>query len=133
METSSTRRSLVSRGVAAAAAGAGASLGTHLFNAMSQIGNREPGVVGAVLSDGRLFAGLIADGIVGPVTCAAIDARPASDIVAALCATRRARLAGERHRRLWRVADRAARRPQCHRRAPPLDDADRLSDAAGLA
>ena len=46
-----------------AAAGAGASLGTHLFNAMSQIGNREPGVVGAVLSDGRLFAGLIADGI----------------------------------------------------------------------
>ena len=38
--------------------------------------------------------GLIADGIVGPVTCAAIDARPASDIVAALCATRRARLAG---------------------------------------
>jgi len=46
-----------------AAAGAGASMVTHLFNAQSQIGNREPGVVGAALADGRLNAGLIADGI----------------------------------------------------------------------
>jgi N-acetylglucosamine-6-phosphate deacetylase len=46
-----------------AAADAGASLATHLFNAQSQIGNREPGLVGAVLADGRLSAGLIADGI----------------------------------------------------------------------
>ena len=46
-----------------AAVGAGASMGTHLFNAMSQIGNREPGLVGAVLADGRMHAGLIADGI----------------------------------------------------------------------
>jgi hypothetical protein len=38
--------------------------------------------------------GLVADGIIGPITSAAINARPASDIVAALCATRRARLAG---------------------------------------
>jgi N-acetylglucosamine-6-phosphate deacetylase len=38
-------------------------MGTHLFNAMSQIGNREPGLVGAILADGRLHAGLIADGI----------------------------------------------------------------------
>lgn len=42
---------------------AGVTLVTHLFNAMSQIGNREPGLVGAALEDGRLSAGLIADGI----------------------------------------------------------------------
>jgi N-acetylglucosamine-6-phosphate deacetylase len=42
---------------------------THLFNAMSQIGNREPGLAGAALADGRLYAGIIADGIhVDPVT-----------------------------------------------------------------
>jgi N-acetylglucosamine-6-phosphate deacetylase len=46
-----------------AAAAAGATMVTHLFNAMSQMGNREPGVVGAALADGRLNAGLIADGI----------------------------------------------------------------------
>jgi lysozyme family protein len=38
--------------------------------------------------------GLVADGIIGPITSAAINARPASDIVAALCAARRARLSG---------------------------------------
>lgn len=43
-------------------AGAGATLVTHLFNAMSPLQHREPGLVGAVLSDGRLSAGLIADG-----------------------------------------------------------------------
>lgn len=42
---------------------AGASMVTHLFNAMSQIGNREPGLAGAAIDDGRLSAGLIADGI----------------------------------------------------------------------
>jgi N-acetylglucosamine-6-phosphate deacetylase len=42
---------------------AGASVATHLFNAMSQLGARLPGLVGAVLTDGRLNAGLIADGI----------------------------------------------------------------------
>ncbi len=48
---------------------AGASMVTHLFNAMSQLTNREPGIVGAALEDGRIFAGLIADGIhVDPVT-----------------------------------------------------------------
>ncbi|WP_137129119.1 N-acetylglucosamine-6-phosphate deacetylase [Rhizobium sp. FY34] len=41
---------------------AGASMVTHLFNAMSQMGNREPGLVGAALSFGALFCGLIADG-----------------------------------------------------------------------
>lgn len=35
---------------------------THLFNAMSQLTNREPGVVGAALDDERLFAGIICDG-----------------------------------------------------------------------
>ncbi len=35
---------------------------THLFNAMSQMTGREPGVVGAVFASRRLFAGLIADG-----------------------------------------------------------------------
>ena len=45
------------------AAEAGASMVTHLFNAQSQIGNREPGVVGAALDLGTLWAGLIADGI----------------------------------------------------------------------
>ncbi|MEP9386808.1 N-acetylglucosamine-6-phosphate deacetylase [Mesorhizobium sp. KR9-304] len=50
-------------------ADAGASMVTHLFNAMSQIGNREPGLVGAALDDGRISAGLIADGIhVDPAT-----------------------------------------------------------------
>lgn len=49
--------------VASAAFEAGASMATHLFNAMSQLGNREPGVVGAVLTNGRVHAGLIADGI----------------------------------------------------------------------
>lgn len=42
---------------------------THLFNAMSQLGAREPGTVGAALSDDRLFAGMICDGIhVDPIS-----------------------------------------------------------------
>lgn len=44
-------------------ADAGARMITHLFNAMSQIGPRSPGLVGAALSDGRLSAGIIADGV----------------------------------------------------------------------
>lgn len=35
---------------------------THLFNAMSQLGSREPGTVGAALTDERPFVGIIADG-----------------------------------------------------------------------
>ncbi len=55
--------------LAAAAAKAGASMVTHLFNAMSQVGNREPGLAGAALDLGILDAGLIADGIhVDPAT-----------------------------------------------------------------
>jgi N-acetylglucosamine-6-phosphate deacetylase len=36
---------------------------THLFNAMSQLGARAPGLVGAALDDERLFAGIICDGL----------------------------------------------------------------------
>ena len=35
---------------------------THLFNAMPAMQNREPGVVGAALEDGRVWCGLIVDG-----------------------------------------------------------------------
>ncbi|SNB68321.1 MULTISPECIES: N-acetylglucosamine-6-phosphate deacetylase [unclassified Agrobacterium] len=49
-------------GVATAYAEAGASMVTHLFNAMSPLGHREPGLVGAALSNGKLDCGLIADG-----------------------------------------------------------------------
>ena len=45
------------------AANRGVSSVTHLFNAMSQLGSREPGLVGAALQDDRLFAGIICDGI----------------------------------------------------------------------
>jgi N-acetylglucosamine-6-phosphate deacetylase len=55
-----------------AAQEAGATLVTHLFNAQSQMGNREPGVAGAVLDLGGLSASVIADGIhVHPATIAA--------------------------------------------------------------
>jgi N-acetylglucosamine-6-phosphate deacetylase len=45
------------------AADAGLTLGTHLFNAMSALRHREPGAVGALLSDSRLRTGIITDGI----------------------------------------------------------------------
>lgn len=41
---------------------AGASMVTHLFNAMSQMSNREPGLVGAALDCGLVSAGIIVDG-----------------------------------------------------------------------
>ncbi len=44
-------------------ANAGARTVTHLFNAMSPLGHREPGMVGAALDNGCLHAGIIADGI----------------------------------------------------------------------
>jgi N-acetylglucosamine-6-phosphate deacetylase len=43
------------------AADAGASLVTHLYNAQRPFGHRDPGVVGAALTDDRLTSGLIAD------------------------------------------------------------------------
>jgi N-acetylglucosamine-6-phosphate deacetylase len=57
-----------SHGAAVQAIRAGASCVTHLFNAMSQLGNRDPGLVGAALTE-PVHAGLIADGIhVAPET-----------------------------------------------------------------
>jgi N-acetylglucosamine-6-phosphate deacetylase len=46
-----------------AAADAGASMVTHVFNAQRPLGHREPGVPGAALSDDRLFVGTIVDGL----------------------------------------------------------------------
>lgn len=56
---------------------AGARAATHLFNAMSPLTSRAPGVVGAVLADPRVICGLIADGEhVHPMACrAAIAAK----------------------------------------------------------
>ncbi|CAN7570818.1 N-acetylglucosamine-6-phosphate deacetylase [Neorhizobium sp. LjRoot104] len=48
---------------AKAYAEAGVRTVTHLFNAMSPLGHRQPGVVGAALDIGSLHAGIIADGI----------------------------------------------------------------------
>jgi N-acetylglucosamine-6-phosphate deacetylase len=48
---------------AAAAFDAGARYGTHLFNAMSALGHRDPGVPGALLTDPRPTVGIIADGV----------------------------------------------------------------------
>lgn len=54
---------------ARAYAEAGATMATHLFNAMSQIGNREPGLAGAAIETPTFSAGLIADGVhVDPAT-----------------------------------------------------------------
>ena len=41
---------------------AGARAVTHIYNAMSQLGHRAPGLVGAALADPRIIAGFIADG-----------------------------------------------------------------------
>lgn len=48
--------------IAKAAVDAGARSFTHLFNGMSGLHHREPGVVGAALTDARSFAEIICDG-----------------------------------------------------------------------
>jgi N-acetylglucosamine-6-phosphate deacetylase len=46
-----------------AAFDAGATWGTHLFNAMNPLHHREPGVIGALLADERVMIGVIPDGV----------------------------------------------------------------------
>jgi N-acetylglucosamine-6-phosphate deacetylase len=48
---------------ARAGVAAGARHATHTFNAMRPLGHRDPGVLGEVLTDERLSADIIADGI----------------------------------------------------------------------
>ena len=66
-----------------AAFDAGVSCVTHLFNAMSQLGSREPGLVGATLERDDVHAGLIADAVhVHPASIRiALAAKPRSDMV----------------------------------------------------
>ena len=45
------------------ALGAGATLGTHLFNAMAPLTARDPGLAGILMTDPRTHFGVIADGI----------------------------------------------------------------------
>ena len=63
---------------ARAAADAGATMVTHLFNGMAPLHHREPGLPGAALSDSRLVPSMIADFVhVHPVVVRlALDARP---------------------------------------------------------
>jgi len=46
-----------------AAIAAGASHATHVFNAMRPLGHRDPGILGAVLTEDRISADIIADGL----------------------------------------------------------------------
>ena len=46
-----------------AAVDAGTHYAVHTFNAMREFSHRDPGIVGAVLSDDRIFAEIIADGV----------------------------------------------------------------------
>jgi N-acetylglucosamine-6-phosphate deacetylase len=56
---------------------------THLFNAMPALQSRAPGLVGVALSEPRLIAGLIVDGIhVDPVTVRAAFAAKGPDAIA---------------------------------------------------
>ncbi len=45
------------------AAGAGLTQATHTFNGMTGLHHREPGTVGAILTDDRIYAEVIADGV----------------------------------------------------------------------
>ena len=67
-------------GVVRRALEAGASCFTHLFNAMSPMAGREPGVVGAAINS-HAFAGIICDGVhvADEMVAMAIRARPVSD------------------------------------------------------
>jgi N-acetylglucosamine-6-phosphate deacetylase len=56
---------------------------THLFNAMPSLSARDPGIIGTALSDRRLTAGLIVDGIhVDPVSVRAAFTAKGADRIA---------------------------------------------------
>jgi N-acetylglucosamine-6-phosphate deacetylase len=59
----STGHSMATYDQATAAFDAGARYGTHLFNAMPPLAHREPGLPGALLTDARMAAGFIPDGV----------------------------------------------------------------------
>jgi len=59
----STGHSMATYDEAVAGFDAGARYGTHLFNAMPPLGHRDPGLPGALLADGRMTVGFIADGV----------------------------------------------------------------------
>ena len=65
---------------ARAALDAGAGAITHLYNAMSQMTGREPGLVGAALTDAEAYVGIIADGhhVHDAALKAAFAAKPAA-------------------------------------------------------
>jgi N-acetylglucosamine-6-phosphate deacetylase len=72
-----------SAAVVAQAVAEGATGVTHLFNAMPPFSARAPGIVGAALSEPRLTAGIIVDGIhVDPVSVRAVFAAKGADRVA---------------------------------------------------
>lgn len=53
---------------------------THLYNAMPPLSGREPGIVGSALSDPRLIAGIIVDGLhVDPIAIRAAFAAKGAD------------------------------------------------------
>jgi N-acetylglucosamine-6-phosphate deacetylase len=74
---------------ARAAADAGATVVTHLFNGMGPLHHRAPGLAGAALSDRRLVPSIIADGIhVHPMMLRlALHARPDAVLVTDAVAT----------------------------------------------
>ncbi len=56
---------------------------THLYNAMPPLSGREPGIIGSALSDPRLIAGIIADGLhVDPVAIRAAFAAKGAEGIA---------------------------------------------------
>lgn len=60
--TVSLGHSLATAGQATKAFEQGATMVTHAFNAMPSLHHREPGLLGAALTDARVFCGFIADG-----------------------------------------------------------------------
>jgi N-acetylglucosamine-6-phosphate deacetylase len=72
-----------SAAIVAQAVAEGATGVTHLFNAMSPFSARDPGIVGTALSEPRLTAGLIVDGIhVDPVSVRTAFAAKGADRIA---------------------------------------------------